>query len=114
MSRIPIRIASPSKYRAVRTDGYASKKEAKRGAELEMLQKTGAIYNLEKQKRFTLLPAYPQRGFSHPLVYIADFTYMDSATECLRIEDVKGFKTEVYKIKRRLMAQLLHIEVTEV
>jgi hypothetical protein len=33
--RVPIRLNTPSKYRAVRTEGYGSRKEANRAGELE-------------------------------------------------------------------------------
>ena len=114
MSRIPIRIASPSKYRAKRTQGYASAKEANRAAELKLMEREGLITNLRDQVRFTLLPPFPQRGFSRPLVYVADFVYVDKETGKERIEDVKGMRTPVYLVKRRLMAQILGLEVTEV
>ena len=111
MSRVPIRISSPSKYRAKRTDGYASKREAKYAADLKLLHSQGAISNLNEQVSYTLLPAC--EGYSRPLRYISDFTYLDTEG-VVHVVDVKGFKTEKYKIKRRLMWQLLGIKIEEV
>ena len=44
--------------------------------------------------------------------YIADFVYNDD-TGALVVEDAKGHSTDVYKIKRRLMAELKGIEIKE-
>ncbi len=102
-----------SKYKAVRTNGYASKKEAARAAELKMLVNAGIIRGYEEQRRWQLLPAWHKGGYKRPLEYVSDFDYFDSDGNQV-VEDVKGFKTPVYKIKKRLMAQLLGIEITEV
>lgn len=34
--------------------------------------------------------------------HIADFTYIESATGKIIVEDVKGYRTDVYKLKRKL------------
>jgi hypothetical protein len=46
--------------------------------------------------------------------YIADFTYFDDTKggEFI-IEDVKGFKTDVYKIKKKLMKHFHNVEILE-
>ena len=98
-----------SKYRAVRTNGYASKREANRAAELELLVRVGAISNLRKQVKYELIP---KRDGERAVSYIADFVYQQDGKEV--IEDVKGFKTPVYKIKRRLMQEKYGITIQEV
>lgn len=103
---------SMSKYRAVRTNGYASKREAKRAWELSLLLQAGAISNLREQAVFELLPADSGSGYVMPLRYIADFVYTENGHQV--VEDCKGFKTDVYRIKKRLMRQLLGISVVEV
>lgn len=111
MSRIPIRITKPTKYKAVRTDGYASKKEAKRAAELELLEKLGEIEGLEKQPMFTLM----HKDELGPAVrYVADFYYLDRHTDKYVVEDVKGMRTPVYKLKRRLLFHIHGIRITEI
>lgn len=35
--------------------------------------------------------------------YVADFTYTDNKTEKLVVEDVKGYRTDVFKIKKKLV-----------
>ena len=103
-----------SKYHAVRSNGYASKREAQRGFELELLEREGEIKNLRKQVSFVLLPPAPEWGFSRPLRYVADFVYDGPNGIGEIVEDVKGMKTDVYKIKHRLMRQLLGVQITEI
>jgi hypothetical protein len=100
-----------SKYRAVRTDGFASKKEAKRAAELELLEKQGKIYCLVKQKPFHLMD---KEGDMPAVTYIADFFYFDKGKQEWIAEDVKGFRTPVYKLKRRLLWAFTGIRITEI
>jgi hypothetical protein len=108
--RVPIRISPVSKYRAKRTDGYASQAEARRGAELELMEREGLIVGLGKQIRFILIP---KSKHGKEVVYVADFVYMDVETQKVAREDVKGFRTPLYKLKKRMMAEL-GWEITEV
>jgi len=109
-----------SKYRAVRTNGYASKREAKVAADLRLLEKAGNVRLIREQVSFDLLPAAPGLGFKQPLRYIADFVYdEDTSGDGWEshwnrvVADAKGFKTPVYKLKKRLMLQLLGVEIRE-
>ena len=107
-----------SKYRAVRTNGYASKKEAARAAELKLLERAGLIAELKEQVVFILAPSVVIQGRKRPaLRYVADFEYMDKRkpmNEQLTIEDVKGAPlTPVYRIKRHLMMSVHGIEIYE-
>lgn len=108
MTRVPIRLHSFSKYRSQRTDGYASKREARRASELELLERLGEIRGLQKQVSFELIPA--QAG-ERAVRYIADFVYERQGTQV--VEDAKGMKTPVYRLKRRLMKHLLGITIEE-
>ena len=109
-----------SKYKAKKTiiDGitFDSKSEAKRYEELKLLQRGGAIKNLSLQPRFML-----QEGFKNihtgkkerAIEYVADFMYDEG--DRIVVEDVKGFKTADYKIKRKLFikkyqSEYKHIE----
>ena len=110
-----------TKYHAVRTNGYASKAEARRADELKLLLAARKIYNLREQVPFDLLPADKTLGYSRPLRYIADFVFdedMGDKWELKKtrrvVEDCKGYRTPVYKLKKRLMLQLLGIDITEV
>lgn len=102
-----------SKYKAkkVEVDGivFDSKKEANRYSELRWLERGGVIDNLRLQVPFVLID---KSEYGRAIKYIADFVY----TECDKeiVEDVKGFKTDVYKIKKRLLAERYGIEVREI
>jgi hypothetical protein len=99
-----------SKYGAKPTNGFASKKEANRAAELDMLKKAGKIYALELQKPIQLIPA---RGKVRGITYIADFVYFDEDGR-LHVEDAKGFKTPVYILKKKMLFLLHGVEIEEV
>ena len=97
------------KYNARKTevDGvtFDSAAEAARYVELKMLQAAGDILDLELQPSYTLVPPFTtERGEKvRAIVYRADFRYLDARTNRRIVEDVKGMKTEVYKIKRKLL-----------
>jgi hypothetical protein len=94
---------------------FDSKKEAQRYAELITLQRSGWISNLECQKRFELIPAQKDstgKVIEHKCVYVADFCYEQNGETI--VEDVKGMKTDVYIIKRKLMLYVHGIRVREI
>ena len=100
-------LQTKSKYRNRKTelDGvtYDSKKEARRAAELNLMLKNGEIITLARQVRFRLTKG---------IEYVADFVYTTKDGEQI-IEDVKGMKTDVYKLKKKLMKELRGIEILE-
>lgn len=102
-----------SKYGAVKTEvngiTFASKHEASRYKELRLLEQAGEITNLRLQVPYIL---FPEDEHGRALKYIADFVYNDD-TGALVVEDAKGHPTDVYKIKRRLMAELKGIKIKE-
>ena len=109
-------IKKPSKYHNQKTktiDGieHDSKREAARWAELLMLQRAGEIYNLRRQVAFELIPK--QEG-ERACNYIADFVYVDNKTGKTVVEDAKGVRTDVYKIKKKLMLWRYDIKIKEV
>ena len=99
-----------SKYSNVKVefDGitFDSQKEANRYVNLRMLHKAGLIQDLRLQKEYEL-----NEGGSYSLKYVADFVYIRDGREI--VEDVKGFKTAVYKKKRALMLKVHGIEILE-
>ncbi len=98
-----------NKYHNVKTNGYASSKEAKRAEELKLLFHAGQISDLVEQPEFVLVP--PQDG-ERAVKYRADFGYYDLEGK-RHVEDVKGFRTEVFKIKKKLMLFIYGICVEE-
>ncbi|EEI83531.1 DUF1064 domain-containing protein [Anaerococcus tetradius] len=96
-----------NKYKNKKTivDGipFDSLKEARRYQELKLLVRGGVIKDLELQPVFELVPSQIYRGKTMRKVsYIADFMYKDIKRDVTVVEDVKGFKTDVYKIKMKL------------
>jgi ribosomal protein S8 len=95
-----------SKYgsRKTKVDGiiFASQKEATRYGILKLLQNEGKIRDLKLQVRFKLVQT---------VTYVADFEYYEKGRRV--VEDVKGFKTPVYKRKRKLMKEQHGIEILE-
>ena len=103
-----------SKYNAKKSYGYDSKKEARRADELWKLQLGGFISDLHRQVPFVLQEAFAY--FDHnkgkevsirAVIYIADFTYFDKERNLNVIEDTKGFKTDVYMVKKKLLLHKL-------
>ena len=110
-----------SKYRNRKAviDGitFDSKKEARRYSELKLLKKAGRIENLELQPSFVLVDGYVNGAGKkiRPMTYKADFRYYDVMEKCEVIEDVKGVRTEVYKLKKKLFEErYAPLTITEV
>lgn len=91
---------------------FDSTREMHRYIELKLLLISGQISNLELQPIYTLQGGFKNQGKSYrPITYKADFRYTDDATGGIVVEDVKGFKTEVFKIKEKLFRYLYpHID----
>ena len=107
-----------SKYHSkkITIDGstFDSRKEYRRFCELSLLQRAGAITDLQRQVEFELIPAQREpdtigvRGgvkkgktIEHKVSYIADFTYKENGQ--LVVEDTKGYPTKDFIIKRKLL-----------
>lgn len=94
------------KYHSRKTtiDGitFDSKKEAQRYVELKTLETAGRISHLVLQPEFVLIPSFKKNGKTfRKTVYRADFSYLDKNGNYI-IEDTKGFKTDVYLLKKKL------------
>jgi len=102
-----------NKYHATRTvvDGitFDSKREAARYAELKLMQRAGLISDLRRQVKYELIPK--QQG-ERAVSYIADFVYSENGQTV--VEDVKGVRTPVYKIKKKLMLWRHGVKIREV
>jgi hypothetical protein len=87
---------------------HDSIKEANRCNELTLMEKSGWIIGLKQQPRFELKPAFSFKGEKiRKIEYVADFGYFDKDTETWCIEDTKGFKTEIYKLKIKLLKYIM-------
>ena len=90
---------------------FDSKREANRYAELKLLQIGGKIRGLNMQVRFRI-----DVNGVHICDYIADF-YYEELQKCGSwqriVEDTKGVRTAVYKLKRQLMLAVHNIKILE-
>lgn len=106
-----------SKYhsRKITVDGqtFDSVKEYGRFRELSLLERAGAITELQRQVKFELIPSQRIGGkvVERACGYVADFTYMENGKKV--VEDVKGYKTPEYKLKRKLMLWVHGIQIRE-
>ena len=94
-----------SKYSSAKTDidgiRFDSKKEAGFYAELKLREKAGEISDLRLQPRYLLQQAFKHEGKQYrEMEYVADFEYVEDGITV--VVDVKGFRTAVYMIKRKL------------
>lgn len=112
-----------NKYNAKRItiDGktFDSKKEANRYSELKLLEKAGAISDLETQVTFDLIPKQVDdsgKVVERACTYKADFVYTENGKRV--VEDVKGYKYnnayQLFVIKRKLMLLCYGIRIREV
>ena len=89
---------------------FASRKEASHWQELKMLEKAGEITGLVRQLRIELIP---KTRLYRACYYVADFVYFDKKEKKTVYEDVKGAKTEVYKLKKKILYWRHGIEIKE-
>ena len=101
-----------SKYHAQKTTvddiTFDSKKEAMRYQELRLLERAGEIKNLQLQVPYVLIE---KSKHGRAIKYIADFVYEKKGQTV--VEDCKGFRTDTYKLKKRLLAEKYEIEIKE-
>lgn len=103
-----------SKYRAIKTeiDGnmFDSKKEARRYGQLKLMEKGGLITDLKYEKKDCTFPIEIMGKII--CKYISDFCYLQDGKQV--VEDVKGIKTPVYNLKKKLVKALYNIDIKEV
>lgn len=94
---------------------FDSKKEAARYDALMELLRAGLIAELKLQPEFTLQEAFvmPNGEKVQAIRYRADFSYRTPAGAYI-VEDVKGVRTDVYKLKRKMVLEKYGIEIVEV
>lgn len=107
-----------NKFNAIKTtiDGitFHSKKESVRYTQLKLYEKGGLISDLRLQVSYELIPKLVINGKTERAIkYVSDFVYYDTVYKCEICEDSKGFKTDVYKLKYRLMKLIHGIDIKE-
>lgn len=94
--------ARPTMTEGIRFD---SKKEAERYQFLQLRFKAKEIG-----------PVILQYPFELPggIIYKCDFLYLDFSLKTFVIEDVKGMKTQEYKLKKKLFEETYQYKITEI
>lgn len=117
-----------SKYHAEKSSRgdltFDSKKEARRYDELMLMKQAGMIQDLKLQVRFCLIEGFktPEGVKHNGEYYVADFVYeRKTAPDCngdvhwLKVvEDVKGYRTQVYRNKAKMFREKFGFSITEV
>lgn len=88
---------------------FDSKREFHRWCELRLLERAGKISGLCRQVSYELIP---KQDGERACNYIADFIYFNEEGK-LVVEDCKGHKTDVYKLKKKLMLWVHGIRIYE-
>lgn len=73
------------------------------------MREGGLIRELDLQPRFPIVI----KG-QHVFTYVADFRYRDEETGEIVIEDVKGYTTPIYNLKKKCVEAEYGIEIREV
>lgn len=107
-----VTVKSRSKYGAkkVKADGitFDSKAEYARYLQLKLLEKAGGIFDIIVHPHVPLIVNNKKIG-----AYTGDFEYTDADTERTYLEDVKGVKTPVYRLKKKIL-EANGIKITEI
>lgn len=105
-------IRRTAKYNAHRLtiggESFDSQMEYSRYKMLQLLERSGDIRNLKRQPRFDLVVNGVKVGY-----YKADYEYDLTTTGAHIVEDCKGFKTPVYRLKKKLVKALYGIDILE-
>ena len=88
---------------------FDSKKEAMRYKHLKAFETSGLIQDLQLQVPYILID---KSKHGRDVKYIADFVYTEDGQTV--VEDVKGVKTDVYRLKKRMLAERYGIEIKEI
>lgn len=97
-----------NKYRNKKTDTpdgkFDSKYEYQKWCELKILEKAGEISDLQRQVKFEIIPSIKTSCETlRSISYYADFVFIQDGD--MWVVDSKGFNTDVFQIKKRLLIQ---------
>ena len=101
-----------NKYNATRVaiDGitFHSRAEAARYSELHLMAKAGTIKDLRLQVPYKIVV-----NGKNICTYRADFVYKNASGKEV-VEDVKGYRTDVYRLKKKLVEAIYGIDIVEI
>lgn len=69
-------------------------------------EKRGEVRHINRQYKFEIIPSFttPAGEKIKAITYLADFYFFDIVSNSWRVIDVKGYKTDVYRLKKKLLA----------
>ena len=88
---------------------FDSIKEWNRWRELKLLERAGQISELRRQVSFELIPKQDGERACH---YIADFVYLEDQGKTV-VEDCKGMRTDLYRLKKKLFQWRYDMKIKE-
>lgn len=97
---------APKAQRTVDGITFDSKKEMTRYLDLKAMERAGVITNLALQTRFPLIV-----NGTKICTYVSDFDYDENGEYV--VEDVKGVKTSVYRLKKKLFELQYRMKIKE-
>ena len=88
---------------------FDSKKEGERFLQLKKLLDAGIIGDITVHPEFLLQEKFTDSsGKKHrEIKYEADFKYFDKKIGKIIVEDVKGMRTQIYKLKKKLFLKIM-------
>lgn len=102
--------ATPTKYRAVKvvTDEgtFDSKREYAHWCELKLKERAKVITDLKRQQVFLIV--YEGKTICK---YVADFTWVEGGVQV--VADSKGYRNEVYRLKKKLVEAFHKVQIRE-
>ena len=87
---------------------FDSQREGRRYQDLVLLQRAGRISGLQLQPEYLVEVNSKKIG-----KYKADFLYFDHDKKEEVVEDCKGFRTPVYRLKKKLVEALYGFKILE-
>lgn len=109
---------SPPEERTLDGIVFDSRAEMKRWAELQLLQKAGEIYLLDRQVQLNLVingkpVKIRSRGVPNGRAchYTADFIYFEKGTDKRVIEEYKSFDDPTSRLRRAVVEAIYGIEI---
>lgn len=94
------------------SEKFDSKRELERYHELQLLERSGVISDLQRQVKFVLID---KSQYGRAIKYVADFVYQERGVQV--VEDVKSYITQknpVYRLKKRMLAERYGIVIREI
>ena len=95
-----------TKRKTVNGIEFDSTREARAYQDLMLMQVAGQISGLRRQVPFQIII-----NGHHICEYRADFVFMRDGRQV--VADAKGFRTEIYRLKRKMMLAQYGIEIEE-